>query len=97
MAAEYRLSPAAERDLEDIATYTRDQWGNEQASRYIDRLIATFDELARVPKAASACDHIRSGYRRRGVERHVVYFRITAYGIAIVRILHNRMDSTRHL
>jgi len=95
--AEYRLSPAAERDLEDIATYTRDQWGTEQASRYIDRLTITFEELARAPKAAPACDHIRPGYRRRSVERHVIYFRIAPYGIAVVRILHDRMDATRHV
>lgn len=57
--AEVRLSPAAERDLEDIATYTRDQWGTEQAGRYVDRLTDVFDELARAPKSAPACDHIR--------------------------------------
>lgn len=95
--AEYRLAPAAERDLEDIATYTRDQWGTEQASRYTDRLTIAFEELARAPKAAPACDHIRPGYRRRSVERHVIYFRIAPYGIAVVRILHDRMDATRHV
>ena len=95
--ADYRLSPAAERDLEDIAIYTRDQWGTEQASRYIDRLTIAFEEFARAPKAAPACDHIRPGYRRRSVERHMIYFRIAPYGIAVVRILHDRMDATRHV
>ncbi len=94
--AEYRLSPAAERDLEGIAAFTRDQWGAEQASRYMDRLFAAFDELARAPKTAPACDHIRPGYRRRGVERHVIYFRVASYGVAIVRVLHDRMDAARH-
>jgi len=46
---------------------------------------------------ASACDHIRTGYRRRGVERHMIYLRITDFGIVIVRILHHRMDAPRHL
>jgi toxin ParE1/3/4 len=41
--------------------------------------------LAEAPKSAPACDHIRSGYRRRNVERHMIYFRITDYGIAIIR------------
>jgi len=27
----------------------------------------------------------------------MIYFRITDYGIAIIRILHERMDVTRHL
>jgi toxin ParE1/3/4 len=46
---------------------------------------------------APACDHIRPSYRRRSVERHMIYFRITDYGIAIIRILHDRMDAPRHL
>ena len=33
--AEYRLSPAAERDLELIWTYTVRQWGVEQADLYV--------------------------------------------------------------
>lgn len=95
--AEYRLTPAALRDMETIWTHTHQQWGLEQANRYIDILTAAFAELAQSPKAAPACDHIRPGYRRRSVERHMIYFRITAYGIAVVRILHDRMDAPRHL
>ena len=95
--AEYRLTPAAERDLETIWTHTCNKWGVEQANRYIDILTAAFAELAQSPKTVPACDHIRPGYRRRSVERHMIYFRITAYGIAVVRILHDRMDTLRHL
>ena len=95
--AEYRLTPAAERDLESIWTYTVLKWGVAQANRYTDIMIASFSELAQSPKTAPACDHIRPGYRRRSVERHMIYFRITAYGIAIIRILHDRMDIARHL
>lgn len=95
--AEYRLTPAAERDLEAIWTYTLQRWGVEQANRYIDILTAAFAELANSPNTAPACDHVRPGYRRRSVERHMTYFRITGYGIAIVRVLHGRMDASRHL
>ena len=95
--AEYRLTPAAERDLEAIWIYTLRKWGLEQADRYIDILTATFTELAQSPKTAPACDQICPGYRRRSVERHIIYFRITTYGIAIVRVLHDRMDAPRHL
>lgn len=95
--AEYRLTPAAERDLEAIWAYTQKQWGAEQANRYIDILTEAFAELAQFPKIAPACDHIRLGYRSRNIERHMLYFRITTYGIAIVRILHDRMDAPRHL
>ena len=95
--AEYRLTPAAERDLERIWTDTLRRWGREQANRYTDVLTAVFAELAQLPKTAPAYDQIRPGYRRRSVERHMIYFRITTYGIAIIRILHDRMDAPRHL
>lgn len=95
--AEYRLSPAAECDLESIWVNTIRRWGVEQANRYIDFLTAAFAELAQSPKTASSCEHIRPGYRRRGVERHTIYFRVTDYGIAVIRVLHDRMDASRHL
>jgi toxin ParE1/3/4 len=95
--AEYRLTPAAERDIETIWLYTRRQWSTEQADRYTAILANAFSELAQAPQTALSCEYIRSGYRRRSVERHMVYFRVTDYGIAIVRVLHDRMDAPRHL
>lgn len=95
--AEYRLTPAAERDLEAIWVHTVREWGVEQAVRYIDLLTAAFASLAASPRTAPACDHIRPGYRRWSVERHMIYFRTTDYGIAVVRVLHERMDAPRHL
>lgn len=95
--AEYRLTPAAERDLEAIWIYTAQQWNVEQANHYTGRLTAAFATLAQSPKMAPVCDHIRPGYRRQRVERHMIYFRITNYGIAVIRILHQRMDVSRHM
>ena len=95
--SEFRLTPTAERDLEDIWTYTLKNWGLEQANHYIDRLMVVFDALSQSPKTAPACDHILLGYRRRSFERHMVYFRITNYGIEVVRILHVSMDALSRL
>lgn len=97
--AEYRLSPAAERDIEGIWDYTVERWGLAQANRYADALFGVFHELANDPHGARsvACDAIRAGYRRRSIERHIVFFRLTEYGVAIIRVLHERMDVSRHL
>ena len=95
--AEYRLTPAAERDRESIWTYTVRQWGVEQADRYIDFLTTAFAELADSPKKTPSCEHIRPGFRRWRVERHVIYLQVTDYGIAVVRVLHDRMDALSHL
>jgi toxin ParE1/3/4 len=97
LMAEYRLSPAAERDLEEIWEYTYREWGLEQAEQYTDVLTTACQTLAESPSSAPACDHIRKGYRRRSVHRHVIYFRIMPYGIAVIRVLHDRMDAPRHL
>jgi len=93
---EYLLSPAAERDLENIWLYTRQQWSTEQADLYIEILTNAFRELAHTPRTAPCCDHIRKDYRRFNVVRHMIYFRVTDLGITIVRILHDRMDAPRY-
>lgn len=65
--AEYRLAPAATHDLEGIWVYTLEEWGIDQAHRYIDELTAAFVQLANNPQLGAACDYIRKGYRRRRV------------------------------
>ncbi|WP_122604137.1 type II toxin-antitoxin system RelE/ParE family toxin [Pseudomonas viridiflava] len=94
---EYRLAPAAERDLEAIWVYTFQEWGVGQANHYVDIITEAFAELEKKKKTAPACDHIRSGYRRRSIERHVIYFRATEYGIAVIRVLRDRMDVSRYI
>lgn len=95
--ADFRLTPAALNDLEGIWRYTARQWGLPQAAHYIDQLNEAFEALAQSPKLAPPCDTIRPGYRRLGVEHHVIYFRLDAGTVVVVRVLHERMDAPRHL
>jgi len=95
--AEYRLVPKAEEDLENIWSYSQDNWGEQQANNYANGLADTFGALAISPASAPACDDIKPGYRRQVFERHVIYFRITSYGIEIIRVLHERMHAAGHL
>lgn len=95
--ANFRLTPAALTDLEDVWRYTERQWGLLQATRYIDQLNEAIEAIAHSPGLALPCDHIRPGYRRLGVERHSVYFRLDAGILVVVRVLHERMDAPRHL
>ncbi|MFN3818990.1 type II toxin-antitoxin system RelE/ParE family toxin [Blastomonas sp.] len=95
--AEYRLSPAAQRDLDSIFDYTVAEWGLAQATGYTDLIEQACNELAQAPLRAPACDAIREGYRRRSVGRHIVYFRVTKTGISVVRILHQRMNAVDQL
>ena len=95
--AEFRLTPAAERDLEQIWRYTQREWDSDQADRYTEQLLSACSQLAQAPYIATACDPIRAGYRRQIVSRHNIYFHLADYGIAVVRILHAQMDAPRHL
>jgi toxin ParE1/3/4 len=95
--AEYRLTPAAQQDLDDIFEHSVVEWGLPVALRYTDDLEAAFVMLADAPQRGRSCETIRAGYRRLGVGSHVIYFRATGYGIAVTRVLHQRMDAPRHL
>jgi len=94
---EYRLAPKARDDMETVWLYSLKQWGAQQTERYIDDLTGTFEFLAENPKAGTACENIRAGYRKHPVIRHVVYYRETGYGIEVIRVLHDRMLATRYL
>ncbi|GAA6185878.1 MULTISPECIES: type II toxin-antitoxin system RelE/ParE family toxin [Alteromonadaceae] len=94
---EFWLSPKAEQDLESIWVYSFEHWGLVKADQYIDSLFSAFNELANSSKLAISCDHIRVGYRFCREGKHVIYFKITDYGITITRILHERMLPSIHL
>ena len=94
--AKYLLTPKAKEDLETVWLYSLRQWGAQQTERYIDDLTEAFEFLAKNPKAGTACDNIRARYRKYPVIRHVVYYWETAYGVEVIRVLHDRMLATRH-
>lgn len=83
--------------MESVWLYSLTQWGAAQTDRYIDDLTDAFDFLAQNPKAGVACENIRQGYRRYPVIRHVVYYRVTNYGVEVVRVLHDNILARRHL
>ncbi len=90
--AEVRLRPAAVGDLSDIWAYTCEKWDVEQAEVYLNALGAEFERLSHHPKLGPACDSIRSGYRKRLIGRHLIFYRVTASGVEVVRVLHASMD-----
>lgn len=93
---EYRLSPKAVEDMEGIWLYSFTNWSAKQADSYIDDLTEAFEFLTQNSKAGTACDYIRQNYRRHMVHSHTIFYRETAYGIEVMRILHSRMLPTLH-
>ena len=90
--AEHRFRSQAEADLEDIWQYTAKNWSLAQAERYVDALLGEMEGLAEAPRSGRPADHIRPGLLQHPVRAHIVFYRVTDYGIEVVRILHQSMD-----
>jgi toxin ParE1/3/4 len=54
MTAQYRVLPAADRDLDEQAAYLAAQASLETALRFYDAASSTFAEIVRMPGIASA-------------------------------------------
>lgn len=91
-----RLTPAASRDLSAIWDFTAERWDVPQAETYIGELRAAIERIAEQPERGRACDEIRDGYRRYAVGSHLVFYVNSEFGVDVIRILHQRMDPSRH-
>ena len=90
-----RYSRRAESDLDGIAEYTLGMWGERQLDNYMGELEACCVRLAERPLLGRACEDVRPGLRRMEHGRHVVFYRKTAKGILVVRVLHRAMMPSR--
>ena len=95
--AGYALSPAAQADLSEIWDYTAEHWGEAQAERYTRDIQATCEGLSDGNLVGLSAEAIRAGYWKIAVGSHVIYYREREVTLEIVRILHRRMDVSRHL
>lgn len=90
--APYTLSRAAETDLANIAGYTVENFGLEQALAYRDGLLRTFAFLAEFPFAARERVELRQKSRAYPYRSHLIFYRLDGEGIFIQRIRHGRED-----
>jgi len=93
----YVLTPRARADIAGIWRYTAQRWDPDQAYRYIRELQRVIETIARDPSKGRRCDDVRAGYLRYPAGTHVVFFRRAQDTTIVVRVLHQRMDFTRHL
>jgi len=88
-----RIQEAAALRLDDIYRYTRKQWGEVQAGRYLHALFEAFDAIdgGTVASRPIAAEFGVDGFFFRHA-KHVVYWRRLSNGdIGIVTVLHERM------
>jgi len=106
----FRLSPLAEADLTRILAISEDRWGPEGRRRYAALLAAALRCVAKAPARPATRDRaeLSPGIRSFHIGHvpgstiknpvHVLYYRAIATDrIEIVRVLHERMEPSRHL
>lgn len=108
-----RLTREAGQDLAEIARYTVETFGAEQAMRYAALIEHGLALLAKDPHrpASRSGDELRPGVRslhlsraaaRRHAASHVLYYHIAARAdgaqdVVILRVLHERMEPLKRL
>ena len=95
--ANYKLTPAAKADLNDIWRYSIDTWGRDQAIKYRGMIKQAVKSIADSPLQGRARDDVRPGYRAFKTGKHLIFYRAVSNWIEVVRVLHEQMDTGNHL
>jgi len=96
----YRLSAKAQADPAGIWVHSAERWNYEQADQYLDAMMGRFDWLRDNMSLWKPRPDLGKGLYSYPQQSHVIFFR--AQGdppglIEIVRVLHGRMEPTRHV
>lgn len=92
MMAKFIISKNAQRDLNEIGTYTQNNFGLSQANIYREKLNNAFKTIENFPKSGRHVDGLSSNLNRYEVEKHIIFYDITDQTITIIRILHEAVD-----
>lgn len=88
----YRLTPAAQNDLEKIWLYTARTWSAAQADRYTDILEDTLERLLFMPEMARERGDFDPPVRIHPSAEHLIIYRIKGNQLLILRVLGANQD-----
>lgn len=91
------FSPKAEADIDEIYDYTEEHWGFEKAEAYTFELRDACRMLAEGVRSGRTMQNLKRNHLALSFRSHVVIYRQTDSHLAIIRILHQRMNVRRHL
>ncbi len=92
-----RFSDDAKEDVQDIADYTLETWGEEQETAYLNSLHEKLAEIAADPERWGNREDLFADCQVASFGRHVIFFSAQDGLIFISRILHQSMDIPRHI
>ena len=91
--AKYFLTNKAVEDLSKIWEYTYEVWSENQADKYYQLLIDSFQEISENPGLGKNYDEIDSAILGLPIGKHIVFYRSSKSDeVEILRILHQRID-----
>ncbi len=96
MTQSYSIRALARDDLEEIWLFTFEEWGQEQADKYLNALFSRFRWLSENPYTGKDRRDIKNGYYSFPEGMHLVFYTMTEYGIDIIAIPHQNMDVIGH-
>ena len=89
----YRLTENAEADLDGIWWHVAEQSGDPAiAERLIESIATRFDTLSSHPRMGRVRNDLRRGLRSHPVGNYLIFYRIVARDVLILRVLHGRRD-----
>lgn len=92
--ARFRLSTAAQADLEGIRAHTVDTWGEAQWFAYFRDLTLVFERISDEPGLGRRREAFRAGMRSIPCRSHVVFYLALGDGvIGVARILHAKQNA----
>ena len=89
------LSQRAKEDFRDILSYTLTTWGESQLAKYRTAINDALHVILHNPSAGRPS--VKPNLRVLAVEHHRIFYRTSNDTLYVVRILHERMDTSRHL
>ena len=89
------LTQQAIADIRDILSYTLTTWGESQLAKYRASIHDALQVILKNPSAGRPS--VKPGLKVLPVEHHRIFFRTIDGTIYVVRVLHERMDTFRHL
>lgn len=99
MAVTIKILPAARERLLGIWQYTSETWGDEQADKYVDGLIASLSGLAgKLDLWRPVKEDRFSGVYFTRYRHHYIFFKALAdSSLGVISVLHETMDLPNRL
>mgnify|MGYP006337167655 CR=1 FL=1 len=91
------LRPDSEADIEDAADYTIEQWGPQQARKYVRELRSAIELLAKTALRYPIYDNIHPGLGRKRRGMHHIYYLAFDDRVDVLNVIHVQRDPGLHL